>query len=77
MTTYKIVRAHIRDSEPPRIIKTGLTLEEALAYCKNDETSWRTCTDKAGKEYTRLHGAWFDGYEVENKPARKGQRGAK
>jgi hypothetical protein len=49
MTTYKIIRFHQgpTDSE---IIATGLTLDEAQAHCRRDDT----------------HGdGWFDGYDTE------------
>lgn len=49
MDSYKIIR-FFRDDRPKKIIKTGLTLEEAQAHC-NDES---TCGED-----------WFDGYEVE------------
>lgn len=65
IATYKIVRAHIRDSEPAVVIKSGLTLAEAQEHCKSPETSWRTCTSADSKAYTKKHGAWFDGYEME------------
>lgn len=52
MKTYKIVRfefAKVFD-EPPKTIKTGLTLKQAQNHCKRDDTK--------GKE-------WFDGYTKE------------
>lgn len=51
--TYKIVRFY-RDSEHPdhrKVIKTGLTLEEAQEHCRDEET--------------HEPGVWFDGYEEE------------
>jgi hypothetical protein len=46
-TTYKIVRFY-QDERPRKVVKTGLTLEEAQEHC-NDEST---------------HGeGWFDGYE--------------
>jgi len=48
-----------------RVVKRGLTKEQAQAHCSNPETSSRTCTTAKCKRYTRLHGAWFDGYEEE------------
>lgn len=51
MDTYKIVRfyaPHIRKT--PRIIKRGLTLEEAQAHCSDPKTSTKK---------------YFDGYEKE------------
>lgn len=48
MTTYMIIRFRFdKDSE---VIATGLTLEEAQAHCRREDT----------------HGeGWFDGYEEE------------
>jgi hypothetical protein len=56
--TYKIVRFH-RDSEDPehrRVIKTGLTLEEAQDHCNDDATHEY---DDDGLV------VWFDGYDKE------------
>lgn len=50
MTTYKIIRFYRDDARPKEIQDSGLTLEEAQAWCQ-DPTS---------------HGeGWFDGYERE------------
>lgn len=47
-TTYKIIRFHFDDDS--EVIKTGLTLEEAQAHCRREDT----------------HGeGWFDGYTEE------------
>lgn len=60
---YHIVRMY-RDAYPrKRIIKRGLTLEEAQKHCSDPETSSSTCTSRAGKARTRRMGHWFDGYE--------------
>ena len=45
-----------------RLIKRGLTLEEAKAHCSDRETSSSTCTKPYPKSLTRKHGPWFDGY---------------
>jgi hypothetical protein len=46
---YKIVRFY-RDDTPAEVKATGLTLEQAQAHCRRDDT----------------HGdGWFDGYEKE------------
>lgn len=63
--TYKIIRFFA--SKGKRIIKTGLTLDEAKAHCKDPETSSTTCTNSTGKRRTKVHGDWFDGFERENK----------
>ena len=48
MKTYKIIRFRFNGSN--RVIKKGLTLEEAQAHCQREDT----------------HGdGWFDGYEAE------------
>jgi hypothetical protein len=62
---YKIVRFY-KDRHPnKRTITTGLTLEQAQAWCNNPETSSSTCTNKAGKARTRKLGDWFDGYTTD------------
>lgn len=63
MDKYKIVRGYFRGGR--RVIKRGLTLEQAQAHCKDPETSFRTCTKAAGKRRTELRGGWFDGYTRE------------
>ena len=62
-TMYKIVRSFFSGDRRKRVIKTGLTLAEAQAHCKNPETSSRTATSSKAKAYTRRNGPWFDGYE--------------
>lgn len=47
--TYKIIR--FRFGKSNRVIKRGLTLEEAQAHCKNPATKGN---------------GWFDGYEKES-----------
>jgi hypothetical protein len=48
MKTYKIIRFRFNGSN--RTIKKGLTLEQAQAHCRRDDT----------------HGdGWFDGYDYE------------
>jgi len=59
--TYKIVRFYMLKGK--RVIKRGLTLEEAQAHCKDPQSSSRTA--KGRDAYTRRVGAWFDGFERE------------
>ena len=50
MKTYKIIRFFKDDTLPSRIIREGLTLQEAREHCQDEET----------------HGEnFFDGYEEE------------
>ena len=60
---YKIVRGYAKDGKSSRTIQTGLTLEEAQEYCRDPETSSRTCITAAAKRITQRNGDWFDGYE--------------
>ena len=65
MTTYKIVRGFFNDDFDSEIIDTDLTLEEAREYCRDSETSSRTCTEPDLVAMTEERGPWFDGYEEE------------
>jgi len=66
MTKYKIIRM-FRDHGPGayRTIKTGLTLEEAQAHCRGEETISSTCTAPELLDLTEKMGPWFDGYDEE------------
>ena len=48
--TYKIIRFRREEAGKAEVIATGLTLEQAQAHCKREDT--------AGD-------GWFDGYEQE------------
>jgi hypothetical protein len=68
MTTYKIVRSFMVASSSlrkRRAIRTGLTLEEAQAHCRDPETSSKTATNSAAKARTKRYGPWFDSYTEE------------
>jgi len=41
---YVIYRNYFISYDKREIIDTDLTLKEAQAYCKNKETSYKTCT---------------------------------
>ena len=60
-TTYRIVRMYMH--HPRRVLKSGLTLEEAQAHCRDPETSSSTCTNATARRRTARLGPWFDGYE--------------
>ena len=62
---YKIVRMYFdrdRAAGARRTIATGLTLEQAQAWCRDPETSSKTCTMRAARNRTAKYGPWFDGY---------------
>ncbi len=63
--SYKIVRMYQHAATRRRTIKTGLTLDEAQAHCRDPETSSRTCKSAAGRRRTERKGPWFDGYDRE------------
>jgi hypothetical protein len=48
---YRIIR--FRENRPSRTTQQGLTLSEAQAHCKREDTHG---TDKRGR--------WFDGYDL-------------
>ena len=52
MTFYKIIRFYREDHpDHQKVIKTGLTKEEAQEHCQREDT--------------REKGVWFDGYTEE------------
>lgn len=52
MTTYKIIRIYHPDIDKPnRVVRRGLTLEQAQEHCRDPKT--------------RKDGEWFDGYDEE------------
>ena len=61
--SYKIVRHYFKG--PKRTIETGLSLEQAQAWCNDPESSSTTCSTSAGMKRTRERGPWFDGYYEE------------
>ena len=52
---YKIIRHYFSDNKTNRQIKSGLTLEEAQAHCRDPATS------NVGDDID-LEQRWFDGY---------------
>ena len=53
MTTYKIIR-FFKGNRASKVLKTGLTLEEAQKHCQREDTHKLNIDD--GVE-------WFDGYD--------------
>lgn len=60
---YRIVRFYRDAPITRRIIRRGLSLEQAQAHCNDPETSSSTATSPAARRRTRRMGPWFDGWE--------------
>lgn len=58
---FKIVRMFF-EGYPDKVIKRGLTLEEARAWCKNPETSSSTAKSKKAQGIFEKYGEWYDGF---------------
>jgi hypothetical protein len=61
--TYKIVHTYFDHGH--RTLATGLTLDEAQAWCRDPETSSSTATKAVNAQRTKRMGPWFDGYDKE------------
>jgi hypothetical protein len=65
---YRIVRFYYDSpTRYRRVIRRGLTLEEAQAWCEREDTSSRTCTPAVHRQRSCGATAWFDGYEECNR----------
>ena len=62
---YKIVRMFF-EGYPDQIIKRGLTLEAARAWCRDPETSSSTAKSKHAQRRLEKYGEWFDGFAEDN-----------
>jgi len=62
---YRIVRMYYDRERAPcrRIVKRGLTYKEAVAHCRDPETSSSTCKKARSLQRTEKCGPWFDGFE--------------
>ncbi len=60
---YKIVRMYFKGGN--RVVKRGLTLEQAQRHCSDPETSSSTCRKSVNIRRTKQRGPWFDGYDRE------------
>ena len=58
--SYYIVRHYQRGGN--RVIKRGLSLEDAQRHCEDPETSSATAKRPENVRRTKLRGPWFDGY---------------
>lgn len=61
--TYTVMRMYFNTADRD-IVETGLTLEEAKAFCKDPETSSRTCVEPENVARTEERGPWFCGYDI-------------
>lgn len=63
--TYKITRFFKSSKPSAKIIKKGLTIEQAQQWCKDPESSSITCKQILNVVDTEERGNWFDGYDKE------------
>jgi len=63
--TYRTVRFFENPLYPKEVLQENLSLEDALEYCLDPETSSKTCTTAEGLALTAQYGPWFDAYEEE------------
>jgi hypothetical protein len=63
--TYCILRFYRNGLTKTKVIRRGLTREEADNYCASDDADSRTASSAEAKYHTELHGPWFDGLEPE------------
>lgn len=66
VTTYKIVRGYFNEEYDKEVIKTRLTFQQAVAHCRDPESSSRTCSSPEGVARTAERGPWFDGFSEED-----------
>lgn len=62
--TYRVRRRSF-DGSLDEVMASGLTRWEAQTWCRDPETSSRTCTRPEKIALTEAHGPWFDGFEEE------------
>ena len=62
--TFKVLRFY-KDTATQKVLKTGLTRDEAVEHCSDDESSSETCSTYENILHARQHGPWFDGFAKE------------
>lgn len=68
MATYKVIRFFKEDpSLNGMVVKSGLTIEEAMAHCNDTETSSSTAVSSMSLDITEKYGEWFDGWTEDDK----------
>ena len=60
LNTYRLVRCYFNGDKID--LDSGLTLDEAQAWCNDPETSSRTCEGAEAKRRSLERGPWFDAY---------------
>jgi hypothetical protein len=63
--THRIVRFYENPEHEAEVLETGLSLEEAMDYCRGSETSSRSATSEEALKRTKEKGRWFDGFQLE------------
>ena len=58
---YKILRHYYKGGH--RILKRGLSLEEAQVHCSDPESKSKTATSPQAKKVTKRSGPWYDKYD--------------
>ena len=64
---YQIVRMYQHPDKPSRVVRSGLTLEQAQEHCRDPETSSSTATSSVATHRTATSGPWFDGYQEDKR----------
>ena len=64
MGGYCVIRFY-KEDHPARVIRRGLTREEAVEHCQDPETSSSTCCEPENIAHTERWGDWFDGFDEE------------
>lgn len=62
MASYEIVCFFAREDLPSKVVKRGLTEEEAKEHCKSPEASSKTAKSAKGRARTVAYGEWFEGF---------------
>ena len=62
MATYSVIRYYAAEKHKNKVIKTGLTRDEAKEHCNDKESSSRTATSPESLDHTERYGYWFDGF---------------
>ena len=70
--TYRVVRVYKDQSFASCVVRSGLTLGEARAFCQTPDARGRTARNGALQWHYRKHGEWLSYHEPET--TRRGVR---